>query len=342
MSAEQKTLIQRFLQWKPFPENGKLPMTWSLWVEIFKKSHHKAGLSKNQFASALEKVGDFRTMNELCKLWSEHTDEQGKPVRDCNLLVFQQGVKPLWEDEANILGGHWVVRIMRNEAKAEQVWYSLLMTVICGQVTNVKPQEITGIVISPRDHLTQIYVWNRHSLNSKYKEIMNGFICKSLDVPKHWLRYNTHKKKVLQNKNPSKKDKKNRKNKKTNQNTNESEEDKDLQPTEEDLESLEDDTAQNQGNDSEEDLPTEEIDTPEEVQAEVQGDTREIQPESIEDSQFAKIVELEPKTGVPKEDFPTVVRELPAQPQGGISMFSISVGFAIFLALLYNLYILLA
>eukprot|EP00012_Vannella_robusta_P002679 CAMPEP_0206190334 /NCGR_PEP_ID=MMETSP0166-20121206/4691_1 /ASSEMBLY_ACC=CAM_ASM_000260 /TAXON_ID=95228 /ORGANISM="Vannella robusta, Strain DIVA3 518/3/11/1/6" /LENGTH=284 /DNA_ID=CAMNT_0053606399 /DNA_START=382 /DNA_END=1239 /DNA_ORIENTATION=- len=282
-------------------------------------------MSKTQFASALEKVGDFHSMKELCKLWSEHTDEQGKPIKDCNLLIFQNGIKPLWEEPANIVGGHWVVRIMRNEAKAEQVWYSLLMTVICGQLTGVKSQEVTGIVISPRDHLTQIYVWNKHSLNSKYKEIMQSFISDSLDVPKHWLRYNTHKHKVYKNTNPKKNDKKKTK--------------KHKQAQAEEINSSSGDEREEkpeeQSESSTEDMP----EPKEEVASPLNNPIDEA--EEINDTEAVDISNSMDSEALQKSiDLSSDTTQQVAEPSGGVSMFSVAIGFAIFVALLYNLYVL--
>lgn len=356
----QKSIVQRFLQWKPFPEEGVLPLGWSLWVEQFQKAKHKTGMSKNQFASALNKEGDFQTVNELCELWSKFTDDQGKPIRDCNLLIFQQGIKPLWEDPANIIGGDWVIRIMRNDAKAEQVWYSLLMTVICGQLTGVTQQEVTGIVISPRDHLTQIYVWNKHSLNSKYKDIMLSFICDSLDVPRQYLRYNVHKKKVYQNAN-SKKD-----GKKKNNNNNNKEKSKSDGKHSDDENDNESDGNHNDSNQSEEnneqrddrlhddEKPIEEENHDENDNPENLEDGHEEEREIIDPTtplengsepiEYVQQNEIDPNSSATPVDSPVVTRVIHVEePQAnGISMFSISIGFAIFLALLYNLYIIFA
>eukprot|EP00339_Tiarina_fusa_P011063 CAMPEP_0117004972 /NCGR_PEP_ID=MMETSP0472-20121206/5763_1 /TAXON_ID=693140 ORGANISM="Tiarina fusus, Strain LIS" /NCGR_SAMPLE_ID=MMETSP0472 /ASSEMBLY_ACC=CAM_ASM_000603 /LENGTH=240 /DNA_ID=CAMNT_0004706097 /DNA_START=329 /DNA_END=1051 /DNA_ORIENTATION=+ len=238
---------------------------------------------------------------------------------------------------------------MRNEPKAEQVWYSLLMTAICGQLTGVTQKEITGIVISPRDHLTQIYVWNKHSLNSKYKEIMQSFISDSLDVPKHWLRYNTHKHKVYQNTNPKENKKKGKKKQQKKEEPISSEDEEKEEKEEQELLTDEEDVLQGQEiqeekisaeDYEEESTHNHEADCTEEIQKTV-GETNEDQTEL--DNEIVDTTENKDSINSEstREIITTKTETLVAEPQpAGVSLFSVSIGFAIFLALLYNLYIL--
>ena len=319
-NQNQKPVVRRFWKWKPLPERGRFPQQWSFWVEDFNKQNHKSGMSSDQFADGLHKVNDFNDMKQFCFHWSKYTDDQGRPKHNCNLLIFHRGITPVWEDPANIIGGHWVIRILKNERKSEQVWYSLLMTVLNGQLPGVNQQEVTGIVISPRDNGTQIYVWNKHSLNSKYKDIMQSFICDSLDVPSQWMRYNTHKHKVYKNKGGKKKQKNEQKEKKH----------KDKHMNDSTTESKDDDEMENN-----DDYEIEE-DEKDQIEREDLNETdMEILEDNVqESSKNPDIVMHEPITAKTEKN-----QQIQTAPQSSINMFSISVGIAIFIALIYNIYI---
>merc|ERR1712100_616445 len=272
-NQNQKPVVRRFWKWKPLPERGRFPQQWSFWVEDFNKQNHKSGMSSDQFADGLHKVNDFNDMKQFCFHWSKYTDDQGRPKHNCNLLIFHRGITPVWEDPANIIGGHWVIRILKNERKSEQVWYSLLMTVLNGQLPGVNQQEVTGIVISPRDNGTQIYVWNKHSLNSKHKD-------------KH----------------------------------------------------MNDSTTESKDDDEMENNDDYEIEEDEKDQIE-REDLNETDMEILEDnvqesSKNPDIVMHEPITAKTEKN-----QQIQTAPQSSINMFSISVGIAIFIALIYNIYI---
>jgi len=292
---------------------------------------------------SLEKRGDFENMDQLCKLWNKNTDERGYPHPDCNLFVFVEGIVPTWEDPANRLGGHWVCKILRNEKKAEQLWYSLLMTIVCGQFPGRYYQEINGIVISPRGNEVRVYVWNKHSLNAKYKESMSSFICDTLDISPQFMRYNTHKHKVYTNKvKNSKKKKKNNKN--TNSDNEHSAEEDDHHHSEEDdhHHSEEDDHP----HEEEESILTEVSKLiPPDFDPSIEplhspdhpDQTSRSTPEHNPPEPEALSPVHTPSTPSQQNNPP------PATPKssGIISPFSLSVGLAIFLALMYNIYILL-
>jgi len=192
--SSPKRIVKRIREWENLPST--FSKTWTLWID---QTAYEAGKSAKQFYEGIINLGDFSSLDEFCDLWSEITDEQGWPKLGRSTSIFQKGIAPAWEHKDNALGGHWLVKI-NNFEKSEQVWYSLLMTILCEQLTGVRTSEINGIMISPRERGTMIYVWNRHSLNGKYKEIMQNFIRDTLDVPQHWMRYNTHKYKLNKNK----------------------------------------------------------------------------------------------------------------------------------------------
>ena len=46
--------------------------------------------------------------------------------KDC-VHLFRQGVKPLWEDEENLDGGGWVLKIRRDDGKAIRAWEEICL-----------------------------------------------------------------------------------------------------------------------------------------------------------------------------------------------------------------------
>merc|ERR1712100_137922 len=134
-NQNQKPVVRRFWKWKPLPERGRFPQQWSFWVEDFNKQNHKSGMSSDQFADGLHKVNDFNDMKQFCFHWSKYTDDQGRPKHNCNLPIFHRGITPVWEDPANIIGGHWVIRILKNERKSEESSFFSFTTCTSSEVT---------------------------------------------------------------------------------------------------------------------------------------------------------------------------------------------------------------
>lgn len=50
---------------------------------------------------------------------------------------FRQGVRPLWEDEANLQGGCWTLRVKKNDPKALRTWEEICLMVCGGELQAV-------------------------------------------------------------------------------------------------------------------------------------------------------------------------------------------------------------
>lgn len=92
--------------------------------------------------------------------------------------LFKQGVRPVWEviiksdnrgeaydyqDDVNINGGKWIVRVKKG--LASRYWESLVLAII-GDQFDVN-DEICGAVLSIRGSEDIISVWNKTSSNGK-------------------------------------------------------------------------------------------------------------------------------------------------------------------------------
>ena len=64
------------------------------------------------------------------------------------LQLFIDGVKPMWEDEANKEGGRWAIRVQKGYA--DTMWENLVLALI-GEAFD-PPDEVVGLMISVRQY----------------------------------------------------------------------------------------------------------------------------------------------------------------------------------------------
>lgn len=72
--------------------------------------------------------------------------------------IFKQGIRPVWEDEANKKGGKWIVRLKKGVA--DRYWEDLLMAMIGDQFAEAS-DEVCGAVLSVRSGEDVLSVWTR-------------------------------------------------------------------------------------------------------------------------------------------------------------------------------------
>lgn len=82
-------------------------------------------------------------------------------VRDSiDVHMFKDGIRPMWEDDANRDGGKWILRLKKG--LAQRYWEDLLLAVIGEQFEG---DDLCGCVLSCRFSEDIISVWNKQSIN---------------------------------------------------------------------------------------------------------------------------------------------------------------------------------
>ncbi|KAK9761726.1 hypothetical protein K7432_013150 [Basidiobolus ranarum] len=128
-----------------------LHYTWVFWF-----MHRPPGQKILNYESAMKKIAAFSSIEDFWAVYSHLRRPHELPtISDYHL--FKQGVRPVWEDDTNINGGKWIVRLKKG--LASRYWESLVLAVIGDQFD--VGSEICGAVLSIRHSEDILSVWNR-------------------------------------------------------------------------------------------------------------------------------------------------------------------------------------
>lgn len=116
--------------------------------------------SNINYDANLRLVGTF---NSVEKFWSyyAHMSKPHDLVGHADIHLFKDGIRPLWEDDANKNGGKWIVRLKKG--LANRCWENLILAILGEQF--MVGDEICGAVVSVRFQV----------LFFKYKTSNKGF-----------------------------------------------------------------------------------------------------------------------------------------------------------------------
>ncbi|KAG0437348.1 Eukaryotic translation initiation factor NCBP [Dictyocoela muelleri] len=81
-------------------------------------------------------------------------------ITDIN--IFKEGIQPLWEDENNICGGKWIMKIKKEVA--QRLFERLLVRMAARPFENF---DINGIVLSVRYRHAILAIWTRDTSNDE-------------------------------------------------------------------------------------------------------------------------------------------------------------------------------
>ncbi|XP_045446055.1 eukaryotic translation initiation factor 4E1-like [Melitaea cinxia] len=127
-----------------------LQNTWSLW---FYDNDRTKSWEENQIElTSFDTVEDFWRLYHHIKLPSEL--RQGH-----DYAVFKQGIRPMWEDDANKMGGRWLISLEKKQRNSDldRFWLDVVLLLIGENFEHA--EEICGAVVNIRAKMDKIGVW---------------------------------------------------------------------------------------------------------------------------------------------------------------------------------------
>ncbi|ORY07441.1 eukaryotic translation initiation factor 4E [Basidiobolus meristosporus CBS 931.73] len=160
-----------------------LHFTWVFWF-----MHRQPGQKITNYESAMKKIASFSSIEDFWAVYSHLRRPHELPtISDYHL--FKQGVRPVWEDEANINGGKWIIRFKKG--LASRYWENLVLAVIGDQFE--VGSEICGAVLSIRHSEDILSVWNRSAHEGRVNLKIRDTLKRTLDLPSDTImEYKTH------------------------------------------------------------------------------------------------------------------------------------------------------
>jgi translation initiation factor 4E len=150
--------------------------------------HRVPGQKITDYEAAIKKIGTFSTIEQFWQLYS-HLKRPDQLVNVSDYHIFKEGVRPVWEDPTNEMGGKWMVRIKKG--LASRYWEQLMIAIVSEQFD--VGREVCGAVLSLRHSEDILSLWNRTASDSKSNLRIRDTIKKLLVLPAETvMEYKTH------------------------------------------------------------------------------------------------------------------------------------------------------
>lgn len=134
-----------------------LQHTWTLWY--YEPDKNRNWEDNQRDITSFDTVEDFWSLYNHIKLPSEL--RQG-----CDYGMFKQGIRPMWEDDANKLGGRWLINIDKRQRATDldHFWLEILLCMI-GEAFNEYSDDVCGAVVNVRAKMDKIGIWTANANN---------------------------------------------------------------------------------------------------------------------------------------------------------------------------------
>jgi len=138
---------------------------WQLW-------YFRPGPKGSVWEDNLLDVTHFDSVEDFWALYN-HIELASNLASGSDYSVFKAGIRPMWEDTHNKLGGRWLFTFNKKTSTARQIdeiWLEVLLCLI-GEAFGEDSDQICGAVINIRGRMDKISVWTNDYKNSQ--SIMN-------------------------------------------------------------------------------------------------------------------------------------------------------------------------
>ncbi|KAJ2815946.1 hypothetical protein FBU31_006753 [Coemansia sp. 'formosensis'] len=149
-----------------------LQYAWTYWF-----MHRAPGQKIDHYESSMVKIATFATVESFWAVYS-HLKRPDQVPTITDYQMFRAGVRPVWEDPANIDGGKWMIRLKKG--LASRLWEKLTMAVV-GDL--FEADQVCGIVLSVRNSEDIISLWNKTAADTKTNALIHDVMKRAMGLP---------------------------------------------------------------------------------------------------------------------------------------------------------------
>ena len=153
---------------------------------------NKSSVQANNYEHNIHPIGTFGDSDEFWTIYS-HLRRPNVLQVNSDIHLFRNGVKPVWEDSVNALGGKWIIRLKKG--LINRLWEHLCLATITGQLDPPLAQdfEVCGVIVSIRYQEDILSVWSRTAGDESIKLALKESIKKALGLPAAFtMEYKAH------------------------------------------------------------------------------------------------------------------------------------------------------
>uniref|UniRef100_A0A8C6UUJ3 Eukaryotic translation initiation factor 4E family member 1c n=1 Tax=Neogobius melanostomus TaxID=47308 RepID=A0A8C6UUJ3_9GOBI len=158
---------------------------WALWY--FKNDKSKS------WTENLRLISKFDTVEDFWALYN-HIQQPSKLGYGCDYCLFKDGIKPMWEDDRNKLGGRWLMTLNKQQRHndLDRFWMETLLCLV-GESFDEASEDVCGAVVNVRPKGDKIAIWTSNCQNRDSIMTIGQLYKERLNIPiKALIGYQSH------------------------------------------------------------------------------------------------------------------------------------------------------
>lgn len=142
----------------------------------------------------MKRIGAFSSLEDFFGIYCHL-----RPISELPIIsdyhLFRAGVKPTYEDPANIHGGKWQIRLKKGVSA--RFWEIIILSIIGDQFSDIG-DELCGAVMSSRANEDVLSIWNKTASNGSVNLKIRNTIRSILNLSDLNMEYISHNERQMQ------------------------------------------------------------------------------------------------------------------------------------------------
>ncbi|XP_069500061.1 eukaryotic translation initiation factor 4E type 2-like isoform X3 [Ambystoma mexicanum] len=169
------------------PAVGEHPLQYNYTFWYSRRTPSRPAITTN-YEQNIKQFGTVASVEQFWKVYS-HLVRPGDLTGYSDFHLFKEGIKPMWEDEANKNGGKWIIRLRKG--LASRFWENIILAMLGEQF--MVGEEICGVVVSIRFQEDILSIWNKTANDQITTARIRDTLRRVLNLPPNTImEYKTH------------------------------------------------------------------------------------------------------------------------------------------------------
>uniref|UniRef100_A0AAY4BLD4 Eukaryotic translation initiation factor 4E type 2 n=1 Tax=Denticeps clupeoides TaxID=299321 RepID=A0AAY4BLD4_9TELE len=169
------------------PAAGEHPLQYNYTFWYSRRTPSRPANTQS-YEQNIRQIGTVASVEQFWKFYS-HLVRPGDLTGHSDFHLFKEGIKPMWEDEANKNGGKWIIRLRKG--LASRFWENIILAMLGEQF--MVGEEICGVVVSIRFQEDILSIWNKTASDQVTTSRIRDTLRRVLNLPPNTImEYKTH------------------------------------------------------------------------------------------------------------------------------------------------------
>ncbi|KAM9444715.1 eukaryotic translation initiation factor 4E family member 2 related sequence 1 isoform 1-T1 [Clarias gariepinus] len=177
----------------PAPGEHPLQYNYTFW---YSRRTPSRPANTQSYEQNIRQIGTVASVEQFWKFYS-HLVRPGDLTGHSDFHLFKEGIKPMWEDEANKNGGKWIIRLRKG--LASRFWENIILAMLGEQF--MVGEEVCGVVVSIRFQVRDTHrcgedilsIWNKTASDQVTTSRIRDTLRRVLNLPPNTImEYKTH------------------------------------------------------------------------------------------------------------------------------------------------------